>query len=109
MGKHYEKICSFGPVEFGYHEQPDGGCVDEYKVVARYWDEDSYFLDEKILSYEDSPGEAVEVIDQYVKEGYVFENFYGKHTFAGGYKLIYSEGKYTPVLIEDKNLASSDK
>lgn len=98
----YTSICSFGPVEFGYYEYPDGGCVDEYKVVARYWSRESCFLDEKILSYEDSPGEAVESISHYVENGYFFQSpMYGSYTFSGGCKLLFQEGgSYFPVPIE---------
>lgn len=95
----YTQICSFGPVEFGYYEYPDGGCVDEYKVVARYWEEESCFMDEKILSYEDSPGEAVESISHYVENGYCFLSpLYRPYTFTGGYNLLYQNGgSYIPV------------
>lgn len=97
MNNEYTKVCSFdGIFEFGYYTYPDGGCVDEHKVVARYWETDSYFLDEKILAYEDSPGEAIEVISQYVKQGLIFENVYGKKEFNGGYYLVYSEDGYIP-------------
>lgn len=96
----YTKVCSFGNFEFGYYEKPDGGCVDEYKAVARFWDKGSCFLDEKILSYEDSPGEAVESLTHYIEQGIVFDNFYGKHSFPGGYNLKYQDGSYTPVPVE---------
>lgn len=100
MVNDYSMVCSFGPVEFGYYVQPDGGCVDEHKVVARFWDRHSCFLNEIILAYEDSPGEAIEVISQYMKTGIVFHGFYGKHTFSGGYKLINNGGQFVPVLME---------
>lgn len=97
----YNSICSFGLVEFGYYELPDGGCVDEYQVVARYWDKNNCYLDEKILSYEDSPGEAVESISLYVENGMQFNGLKMPYAFPGGYKLQYQEGgKYLTVPIE---------
>lgn len=97
----YNFICSFGPVEFGYYEYPDGGCVDEYKVVARYWEKDSCYLDEKVLSYEDSPGEAVESISHYVENGMKCNGIKKSYAFPGGYTLQYQEGcKYIAVPID---------
>lgn len=109
MNNEYTKVCSFDSTfEFGYYTYPDGGCVDEHKVVVRYWDTDSCFLDEKILAYEDSPGEAIEVIAHYLKQGLVFENFYGKKEFNGGYYLVYSENGYITLneekYIEDRTI-----
>lgn len=96
MNSEYTKVCSFRNFEFGYYVRPDNGCVDEHKVVARFWDKENNFLDEKILSYEDSPGEAVETISQYLKTGVVFHNVYGTQTFSGGIELIYRDGQHVP-------------
>lgn len=93
----YFKVCSFGCYEFGYYETPTGGCVDEYRVVARCWLKKFNFLDERTLSFEDSPGEAVESLSFYVKEGYTFHSCYGKFQFKGGYELVHSNLGHIPV------------
>lgn len=95
----YITVCSFNNVEFGYYECSDGGCVDEFKVVVRFWDKTKNFLDEKILSFEDSPGEAVESISPHLKKGVVFQNVYGAQTFPGGLELVFRDGQHAPIKI----------
>lgn len=92
----YNKVCRIENFEFGFYVSPDNGCVDEHKVVARFWDNKNNFLDEIILSYEDSPGEAVETISKYLKKGVVFYNVYGTQTFNGGMELAYRDGQNVP-------------
>lgn len=97
MDFNYVKVCIIYSFEFGYYKRPSDGCVDEYEVVARYWDSQNNFLDEKILSYEDSPGEAVESLSFYVTGGYTFSNCYGEFPYKGGYYLVRTNEGYQTV------------
>ncbi|MFC0476936.1 hypothetical protein ACFFHF_17165 [Robertmurraya beringensis] len=96
---HYIRVCSYGNYEFGYYQTPTGRCVDEYQVVARLWLREFNFLDERILSYEDSTREAIESLSFYVEEGYTFHNCYGKYIFSGGYQLVQSDSGIKPVML----------
>ncbi|MEI2356674.1 hypothetical protein [Mesobacillus zeae] len=99
MLSEFYKICSIDQFEFGYYLRADGGCVDEHKVVVRYWDKNERYLAEKTLAYEDSPGEATEVIAHYLRIGIDLNNL-GEYRFLGGYELKYREGQYVPVPME---------
>lgn len=97
MNPNYVKVCSIGSVEFGYYELPSDDCLDEYEVVARFWNRQNNYLDEKILSYEDSPGEAVQSLSFYVTGGYTFINCYGEFHYKGGYYLVRTLNGYDTV------------
>ncbi|MFT9496770.1 MULTISPECIES: hypothetical protein [Bacillota] len=100
MLSEWYSICSIKPFEFGYYERPDGGCVDEYKIVARFWDRENLFLHERIIGYEDSPGEAVQRIADVLENGCTFVQSEENFVFPGGYKIYHQEGNYYPLLLE---------
>lgn len=64
----YTKVVTIEENEIGYFHSPGEGCVDEYRIMAF----NEKLKRQQVLSYEDSPGEAEQTIERFVREGFQF-------------------------------------